>query len=87
MSDNAEDASVFILREHTKSRIIQESRDYRVMHGWLMAQYPDILATFVAFKENLQRQNPWRKDLSTSPTFRRFVLEKTGTYYILLSFS
>ncbi len=68
-----------------RDRIIQESRDYRVIQGWLMVQYPDILAAFVAFRENLQRQNPCRKDLTTSPMFRRFVREKTGTYYVLLS--
>jgi hypothetical protein len=63
-----------------RDRVIQESRDYRVMQGWLLALYPDIMTDFLAFNEKLRKENPVRKDLTTSPMFRRFVREKTGTF-------
>ncbi len=63
-----------------RDRIIQESRDYRVMQGWLLALHPDIMTAFVAFNEKLRKENPSREDLTTSPMFRRFVREKTGTF-------
>ncbi len=61
-----------------RNRVIQESRDYRAISGWLTTLYPDIMTAFLAFKNNMERENPWRKDLTTSPTFKAFLREKTG---------
>ncbi len=70
--------------QRRRKQIIQESRDYRLMHGWLMKVYPDILAEHCAFKTKLQRENPARKDLTTAPGFRTFMQEENGMEYVLL---
>ncbi len=69
-----------IYEKRRRDKVMQESRDYRVMNGWLTALYPNIMAAFVAFRNSLQKESPWRKDLTTSPVFRRFIREKTGTF-------
>ncbi len=56
-----------------RKQIIQDSRDHRLMFKWLTKTHPDIVAEFRAFKAELQRGNPLRKDLSTAPAFRRFM--------------
>ena len=63
-----------------RDRVIQESRDFHVMKGWLLTLYPDLMTDFLVFNEKLRKENPCRKDLSTSPMFRRFVCEGTGTF-------
>ena len=63
-----------------RDKVIQESRDFRVLQGWMLTLHPDLFAEFVAFNKKLQRDNPARKDLTTSPMFRKFVLEGTGTF-------
>ena len=70
--------------QRRRKLIIQESRDYRLMHGWLMKRHPDILAAHCAFKTKLQKGNPARKDLTTAPAFRKFMQEENGMEYILL---
>ena len=67
-----------------RRQVIQESRDYRLMHAWLMKVYPDILTQYCAFKTKLQRENPARKDLTTAPRFRKFMQEENGMEYVLL---
>ena len=59
--------------QRRRRQIIQDSRDHRLIHKWLLKMYPDILAGFYAFKTELQRGNPSRKDLTTAPAFRRFM--------------
>ncbi len=63
---------------------MQESRNYRLIQGWLVKQYPDIMAEHEAFRIKLARENPMRKDLTTSPAFRRFMREEKGMKYVLL---
>jgi hypothetical protein len=72
--------------QRRRKLIIQESRDYRLMHGWLMKVHPDILAEHCAFKAKLQKGNPMRKDLTTAPQFRKFMRGEDGTEYVLLLF-
>ncbi len=64
--------------------VMQESRNYRLIHGWLIKRYPDILAEHHAFRIKLARENPARKDLTTAPAFHRFMCEENGMDYILL---
>ncbi len=60
-------------------RIMEQARNYRLMESWLGKQHPDILTEHLAFKDELQRQNPARQDLTTAPTFRKFMLEENST--------
>ncbi len=60
-------------------RIMEQARNYRLIESWLGKHHPDILTAYLTFKENLQRQNPSRQDLTTAPTFREFMAEKDGT--------
>ena len=69
-----------VYEKRRRDKIIQESRDFRVLQGWMLALYPDLMADFIAFNDKLRRENPSRKDLSTSPMFRRFIYEGTGTF-------
>ena len=76
-------------REYEQRRrvaVIQESRDYRLMNGWLRKKYPDILAQHLAFKGALRRDNPSRKDLTTAPQFHKFMRGEDGTECVLLFF-
>ncbi len=72
-----------VYEKNRRDRITSESRRYRVMQGWMLTKYPDLYTEFVAFNEQLQRANPKRKDLTTSPMFKRFVCEGAGTFYCL----
>ncbi len=58
---------------------IEQARNYRLMESWLGKQHPDILNAYLTFKEDLQRQNPSRQDLTKAPMFREFMLEKRGS--------
>ncbi len=64
--------------QRRRRQIIQDSRDQRLMFKWLTKMYPDILAKFYAFKTELQRGNPSRKDLTTAPAFHRFMQKEDG---------
>jgi hypothetical protein len=72
-----------VYEKNRRDRVLGESRNYRVMQGWMLVKYPDLYTEFVAFNEQLRRANPARKDLTTSPMFRNFVREGTGTFYCL----
>ena len=63
-------------------RVMEQARNYRLMESWLGKQHPDILTAHLTFKDELQRQNPTRLDLTTAPAFRRFMLEGNGTTQI-----
>ncbi len=65
--------------QRRRKQIIQDSRDQRLMFKWLTKTYPDILAEFYAFKTELQRGNPARKDLTTAPAFHKFMEKGDGT--------
>ncbi len=65
--------------QRRRKLIIQESRDYRLMHRWLMKAHPDILAEHFAFRAKLRKDNPIRKDLSTAPQFHKFM--RGGRWY------
>ncbi len=69
-----------IYEKRRRDKIIQESRDFRVLQGWMLVLHSDLMTDFIAFNNKLRRENPARKDLSTSPMFRRFVNEGTGTF-------
>ena len=69
-----------VYEKRRRDKIIQESRDFRVLQGWMLTLHPDLMADFIAFNDKLRRENPSRKDLSTSPMFRRFICEGTGTF-------
>ena len=64
--------------QRRRKQIIQDSRDQRLMFKWLTKMYPDILAQFYAFKTELQRGNPSRKDLTTAPAFHKFMQKEDG---------
>ena len=64
--------------QRRRKQIIQDSRDQRLMFKWLTKMYPDILAQFYAFKAELQRGNPSRKDLTTAPAFHKFMQKEDG---------
>ena len=59
-----------------RTQNMEQARNYRLMEGWLGKQHPDILNAYVTFKEDLQKQNPGRLDLTKSPMFREFTLKK-----------
>ena len=69
-----------VYEKRRRDKIIRESRDFRVLQGWMLTLHPDLMADFVAFNNKLRRENPFKKDLSTSPMFRRFIHEGTGTF-------
>ncbi len=64
-----------------RDRVLRESRNYRVLQGWMLVKYPDLYTEFEAFNQRLRSANPARKDLTTSPMFRNFVSTGTGTFY------
>ena len=68
-----------VYEQRRRKAVIQESRDYRLMSKWILKVYPDVLAEFHAYKTRLQKANPIRKDLTTSPEFIRFMLMEDGT--------
>ncbi len=59
-----------------RTQNMEQARNYRLMKSWLGKQHPDILNAYVTFKEDLQRQNPGRLDLTKAPMFREFMLKK-----------
>ena len=69
-----------VYEKRRRDKIIRESRDFRVLQGWMLTLHPDLMADFVAFNNKLRRENPFKKDLSTSPMFRRFIYQGTGTF-------
>ncbi len=60
-------------------RVMDQSRNYRLMEAWLGKQHPNTLTAYLDFKDELRRQNPNRLDLTTSPMFQRFMLEENDT--------
>ena len=68
-----------VYEQRRRKIVIQESRDYRLMSKWLVKSYPDVIAEFHAYKTRLQKANPIRKDLTTSPQFVRFMKGEDGT--------
>ena len=69
-----------IYEKRRRDRVMQESRNYRVLQGWMLVKHPDLFTEFTVFNKQLQRANPARKDLTTSPMFRNFVSAGTGTF-------
>ena len=65
-----------------RANVTQEARNYRLINKWLMRRYPDILTQYYAFRNVLQRNNPYRKDLTTAPQFRKFMIGEDGTVII-----
>ncbi len=72
-----------VYERRRREKVTRESRDFRIMQGWLTTTYPDVMAAFMAFKDSLRRESPWRKDLSTSPLFHRYVRGEAGTFRLV----
>ena len=71
-----------------RAQNMEQIRDYRLMRSWMEKRHPNILNAYISFKEDLQKRNPYRVDLSKSPIFRKFLRdpiqipteEKTALY-------
>ena len=61
-----------------RAAVMRDVRDHRLLVGWLSKVQPDTLALFYAFKDELQREYPARKDLTRAPAFFRFMCEESA---------
>ncbi len=64
--------------------VISEAREHRVMTRWLKKMYPKISSEFVLFHTKLQKDNPHKRDLTTSDDFSRFI--RLGDGMLCVSF-
>ncbi len=76
-----------VYEQRRRKAVIQESKDYRLLSKWLLKVHPDTVAEFHAYRSKLQRLNPIRKDLTTSPQFARFMRGEDGTGICFAVFS
>ncbi len=65
--------------QRRRKGIIEEARNYRLMFKWLQKTYPDVLTEHYAYKADLRKMYPHRKDLTTTQRFRQFMQGESGT--------
>ncbi len=67
--------------------MIKDAREHRLMTRWLRKVYPKISEEFDLFHAKLQRDNPNRRDLTTTGDFARFMRSGDGTECAFFCFS
>ncbi len=74
-----------LYEQRRRKNVIRESREYRVMERWLLKMYPVVANEFKLFHTKLQKQNPYKRDLTTTEDFHRFMRLGDGTLRVFCS--
>ncbi len=75
-----------LYEQRRRKNVIRESREFRVMERWLAKMYPTIANEFKLFHTKLQKQNPSKRDLTTTEDFLCFVRLGDGTLCVFSQF-
>ncbi len=76
-----------LYEQRRRKGVIKDAREHRVMTRWLRKVHPTIADDFDKFHNKLQRENPNKRDLTTTEDFARFMRLGDGTECAFFCFS